>query len=147
MEILDQLEKTKERTLPYFDLAEEELQKAYAPGKWTVKQLLHHLADAETILYDRIRRVISEPAQVIWAFDQDAFCKGLEYENSPLYLNKQVFRSVRESVIYLAEKNYQSLGHLTFIHSETGRRTLKEEFDKIAWHNAHHLSQIEMALK
>lgn len=147
MPIIELLQATKQRTLPYFDLTEQDLLKTYAPGKWTVKQLLHHLADAETILYDRVRRVIAERPQVIWAFDQDAWAQELEYATMPLSLNKQVYSGVRDSVIYLAEKYYESKGHKTFVHSETGVRTLKEEFDKIANHNAHHLQQIEAAIK
>ena len=65
--------------------------------------LLHHLADAETVLFDRVRRVLSEPS-------------------------------------------YATHGHLEFVHSESGVRTLKDEFDKIAAHNEHHLRQIRIAL-
>lgn len=35
--------------------------------------ILHHLADSETVLYERIRRILSEPRQVLWVFDPDAF--------------------------------------------------------------------------
>ena len=146
MDIVRQLEETKLRTLPYFDLEGEDLHKSYAEGKWTVKQLLHHLADAETVLYDRVKRVISEPRQVIWAFDQDAWCQGLNYKEMPLAINKDIYRSVRDSIIYLSQQYYERLGHHSFVHSESGIRTLKDEFDKIAWHNAHHLKQIETAL-
>jgi hypothetical protein len=53
----------------------------------------------------------------------------------------------RNSVIFLVEKFYQQLGHKQFVHSETGLRTLKDEFEKIAMHNERHLQQIEIALK
>jgi hypothetical protein len=146
MNIIEQLQETKRQTLVYFAMEGEGLHSSYAPGKWTVKELLHHLADAETVLYDRVKRVISEPRQVIWAFDQDAWSLGLNYKKMPLHLSKEVYRSVREAVVYLANEYYESLGQNSFVHSESGIRTLKDEFDKIAWHNAHHLKQIEMAL-
>ena len=101
---------------------------------------------AETVLYDRIRRAISEPKQVLWAFDQDAWAKGLDYTQTPLELSRQIYEAVRACVIYQARVHYEKGGHLEFVHSETGIRTLKEEFDKVAWHNAHHLEQIEIAL-
>ena len=50
-------------------------------------------------------------------------------------------------MIYHARLHYESDGHREFVHSETGVRTLKDEFDKVAAHNEHHLRQIELALK
>jgi hypothetical protein len=41
---------------------------------------------------------------------------------------------------------YERSGHLEFVHSVTGLRTLKDEFDKVASHNARHLDQIRAAL-
>jgi hypothetical protein len=43
--------------------------------------------------------------------------------------------------------HYQKDGHLEWVHSETGVRTLKDEFDKVASHNEHHLRQIRAALE
>ena len=146
-EIVARLEAVRDRTLQYFDLSDAQLARSYAPGKWTVRFLLHHLADAETVLFDRIRRTISEPRQVLWAFDQDAWAKGLNYSGMPLELSRQIYESVRAGVIYHARLHYGSKGHLEFIHSETGVRTLKAEFDKVAAHNEHHLEQIDSALK
>lgn len=147
MELLQQLTATKAQTLAYFDLPEADLERTYSPGKWTVRFLLHHLADAESVLYDRIRRVLSEPRGVIWAFDQEAWARGLGYAEKPLDLSRNLYAAVREAVIYHARQSYETEGHRTFIHSETGVRTLKDEFDKVAWHNAHHLAQIEQALR
>ena len=146
MELITGLQTTCNQTLSYFDLSEEELNKVYAPGKWNIRQLLHHLADAETVLYDRVRRVIAKPNQVIWSFDQEAWASKLDYQTLPLAHNKMIYQSVRGAVIYLAEQYYVSLGDNEFVHSQTGKRTLKEEFDKIYWHNEHHLRQIEQAL-
>jgi hypothetical protein len=61
MEIIEQLKETKAVTLGYFGLREADLDRQYGQGKWLVREILNHLADAETILYDRIRRVIAEP--------------------------------------------------------------------------------------
>ncbi|MFK7924152.1 MAG: DinB family protein [Bacteroidia bacterium] len=146
MKLIDQLKATQAQTLAYFDLPEERLAQTYASGKWSVRQLLHHLADAETVLYERIRRAISKPNQVVWGFDQDAWAVGLRYAERPLKLNRAVFTAVREAIIDLAERHYEADGANPYVHNETGKRTLKEEFDKVVWHNEHHLKQIEQAL-
>src|SRR5690348_674626 len=147
MEIIAQLEATRNRTLKYFDLSDEQLGRNYGPGKWPVCYILHHLADAETILFDRIRRVLSEPRQVLWAFDQDAWAKGLNYSHMPLDLSRRIYEAVRTGIIYQARLHYDLDGHREFVHSETGVRTLKDEFEKVASHNEHHLEQIAQALR
>lgn len=146
MEIIEKLETTKLKTLGYYDLKAEHLDRSYGTDKWTVRFILHHLADAETVLYERIRRVISEPKQLLWAFDQDAWAKKLDYSSVPLELSKQIYAAVRDGIIYNARQHYESSGHREFVHNETGIRTLKQEFDKVAAHNEYHLEQIEKAL-
>ena len=147
MSIHEDLIQTRDATLRYFDLHEAHLTARYAPGKWTVRQLLCHLADAESVLYDRIRRAISEPRQVIWAFDQDAWAAGLDYATFPISTSRALYSAAREGVIYLARRDYERLGSKEFVHSETGVRTLRDDFEKVALHNAHHLKQIEAALR
>jgi len=147
MQLIQELERTRDETLQYFSLGESDLARTYAPGKWSVRFLLHHLADSETVLFERIRRVLSEPRQVLWVFDQDAWAKGLDYSQVPLDISRRIYESVREAVIYYAGQSYESKGHLEFVHSVTGVRTLKDEFDKVAAHNEHHLGQIRSALQ
>jgi DinB superfamily len=146
MDIVTRLEATRKQTLSYFDLSGEQLDRNYGSGKWSVRFILHHLADSETVLFDRIRRVLSEPKQVLWAFDQDAWAKGLDYSTMPLDLSRRIYDAVRAGIIHQAHAHYDKSGHREFVHSETGIRTLKEEFDKVVTHNEHHLRQIDLAL-
>ena len=146
-EVIRQLEATRDETLSYFSLEPHDLSRSYAPGKWSVRFVLLHLADSETVLFDRIRRVLSEPRQVLWVYDQDAWAKGLDYSQVPLDISRRVYESVRNAIIYYARVHYETKGHLEFVHSVTGVRTLKEEFDKVASHNEHHLRQIRLALQ
>ena len=147
MNIITRLESTRDLTLQYFGLGDDELDRCYAPGKWSVRFILHHLADGETVLNDRIRRTISEPRQVLWAFDQDAWATGLDYSQMPLDLSRRIYEATRAAIVHLARQHYGTSGNLEFVHSETGVRTLRDEFDKVAEHNEHHLNQIELALQ
>ena len=145
-ELLTQLEQTRVETLRYFELGKEELARTYASGKWSVRYLLLHLADSETVLFERIRRVLSEPRQVLWVYDQEAWAQGLDYSRVPLAMSRDIYAAVRKAIIYYASEYYESKGELEFVHSVTGVRTLKQEFDKVALHNEHHLAQIRRAL-
>jgi hypothetical protein len=146
MDIQLLLNNTKNETEKYFGLSQRDLLKTYGKGKWTIKEILVHLADAESILHERLKRIIAEPKQVIWAFDQDLWCHNLDYRNFPLEISKSLYLANRTSVIFLAAKYYNELGSKEFVHSQTGLRTLKEEFDKVAHHNQNHINQIRAAL-
>ena len=147
MALLDDLQTSRDETLRYFALHDADLARNYGPGKWDVRHILHHLADAEIVLYDRISRVISEPRQVLLAFDQEAWCAGLDYKNRPLEISRDLYRSARNGLMHYAKLYYESHGDREFVHSKTGVRTLKMEFDKVAEHNEGHLGHIRQALR
>lgn len=98
-------------------------------------------------MLERIKRILSEGRRVLWAFDQDAWARNLEYDTMPLDLSRDLYGASRAAVEHLAGRHYETLGHLEWIHSETGLRTLRDEFDKVAAHNEHHLRQIRWALR
>src|SRR3982750_4782634 len=125
MQLIRQLEATRDETLKYFALSESELARSYGPGKWPVRFILLHLSDSETVLYDRIRRVLSEPRQVIWWYDEDAWAKRLDYSERPLHIARAIYTSVRAAMIFYAERHYETDGDLEFVHSLTGVRTLR----------------------
>ena len=64
----------------------------------------------------------------------------------PLDVSRQICESVRRGIIYYAALHYERKGHLEFVHSVTGVRTLRDELEKVASHNEHHLVQISAAL-
>lgn len=106
--------------MPLFDLQPSALSKTYDQGKWTIKQIPVHLADAESVLPERIKRIIAEPKQVLCAFDQDLWNENLHYPDFPLHLSRNQFIANREMVIFLADRYYENSGHPEFVHSETG---------------------------
>lgn len=83
---------------------------------------------------------------MIWWYNEDAWSKALNYSERPLEVARSIYESVRAAMIFYAKLHYAQDGHLEFVHSLTGVRTLKDEFDKTASHNEHHLSQIRRAL-
>lgn len=146
MTIINDLKRTQSETIVLFGLNRKSLDLTYGAGKWSIRYILHHLADAETVLYDRIRRTISNPGQVVWGFDQDAWAKELDYDQKPLDMSKAIYTSCRAGILYLAERHYESRGNHVMVHSGDGKKTLKDVFDKVVWHNERHLDQMRQAL-
>jgi hypothetical protein len=146
VDIFARLEATKSQTIEYFSLPEAQLDQNYGPGKWSVKFLLHHLADTETFYYDRIRRIVSEPQQVFHGFDEKSWSIGLDYSGMPIELSRDIYMSTRAAVIYQARLHYGANESHGFIHHQTGFHTLTSVFDKIVSHNEKHLGHIALAL-
>jgi hypothetical protein len=146
MLLIRELERTRDETLKSFSLDHRDLARTYGPGKWSVRFILHHLSDTETVFLDRIHRVLSEPRPVLSVMDQDAWAKALDYSLVPLDIARGVYESVRNAIIYYAGVHYERNGHLEWVHSVDGVRTLRDEFDKVAAHNENHLRQIRLAL-
>ena len=117
MQLIDALIATRDETVALFALDEEALARTYGPGKWSVRYVLHHIADAETVLFERIRRVISEGRRVIWAFDQEAWARGLDYSTRPMGLSRDLYLASRAGIIHYAALHYEQNGHLEWIHS------------------------------
>lgn len=145
-QIITNLQRTRDLTISYFSTPVEQLTLTYGPGKWNVRQILHHLTDCETVLYERIRRAISVTDQVVYGFDPDAWAKELNYNELPLELSLDIYKSCREMVLHLAASHYETADQKHFVHNDTGKRTLKDEFDKVTSHNQGHLDQIGQAL-
>lgn len=145
-EILHLLQDTKSFTISCFDLSNSELNKNYGDGKWTIRQILHHLTDTEYLFVGRLKKIMAEPKQVIWAFNQDEWNETFDYINEPLTSKKELYSLCREMNSELIEKYYDQFKGKEFVHSITGLRTLQMEFEKVALHNYSHNEQIKIAL-
>jgi len=146
MDLIERLQSSRTRTLPFYALSEAELSRTYASGKWTIAYQLHHLADAETVLYERIRRTLSEEHATVHAFDQDAWAKGLDYAHFPLDVSRRIYEAARDGVIHQARTQLAEKAALPFVHNVAGPGTLQALFEFVAAHNLHHLEQLEQAL-
>lgn len=145
-DLIRELERTRGETLEYFALGDADLGRTYGPGKWSVRFLLHHITDSESVFLYRIRLVISEPRPVVWFYNQDAWAKGLDYGHLPLELSRSSFEAARAAIIHHAGVHYERDGAREFVHSVTGLHTLQYLFGDVVSHNEHHLAQIRAAL-
>lgn len=145
-ELLQQLQDTKTETSKYFDLSQSGLSRTHHEESWNIRQILHHLADTEMILHTRIKKIIAEPRQVVWNCEQDDWNEAFGYIDESLGIKKQAYEICRDLNYELIEKYYDQFHQKEFVHSEMGLRTVKDEFEKIGWHNEKHLEQIRKAL-
>jgi hypothetical protein len=140
-ELLDSMH----QVLPYFDQCDAVLKKRYAPGKWSVREILVHLADTETVLLDRLRRLAAENNPTLMAFDQDKWAGALFYGKRDLGVARQQYESARRSIIEMIRNLKPSVDKRAGMHSEAGRRTFGAVLATVLSHNQHHLKQIQAA--
>lgn len=99
--LLVSLEVTKENTLNVIDLVTEEKQNyAYASGKWTIKQVLHHITDCERILSYRFLRLNRGDATELLAFDRELLVKN-EQPSLSIEALLEEYKAVRNASIQL----------------------------------------------
>jgi hypothetical protein len=123
-------------------LAEPELSQPEAPAKWSIRQVIRHLADAELVWAYRVRLVLSQHRPTLTGYDQDRWAERLHYEQAPLGLALQEFEVLRRS-------NVQVIGNASpadlarvGIHAERGEETLADMIRLCAGHDLLHLAQL-----
>lgn len=116
----------------------------YSPGpeRWTVRQIVGHLADSEIVCVDRFRRVIAEDNPTLMAIDEKAWAEKLDYGRRRFSQMVETFRRIRgenyELLNGLAEETFHRAG----THSERGRITLLDLLRIYTEHAESHARQI-----
>jgi len=128
----------------------EEEDFAPAPGKWSVRQIVAHLADVELVAAHRLRQVIAEENPTIVAFNQDAWASNLDYARRKPKQSLETFRRLRaenhELLKALPETAYDRTGN----HTERGLQTLRAMLEGYALHvesHARHLQELRELYK
>jgi uncharacterized damage-inducible protein DinB len=122
----------------------ETLNHAPAPGKWSVRNILSHLADCEIVFAFRLRQALAKDHHVIQPFDQDAWAATYGRNDAAQALT--VFSVVRQwNVVLIQGMSAADLAR-TLNHPERGDMSVKVVVDTMAGHDINHLGQIEKIL-
>jgi hypothetical protein len=112
-------------------------------GKWTIRQIVAHLADAELVGAHRFRQVVAEDHPTLIAFDQDAWVRNLDYAHRKPKQSLETFRRIRaenhELLKSLPPEAFERAGN----HSQNGRVTLAQMLDGYAQHAESHARQLQ----
>jgi uncharacterized damage-inducible protein DinB len=123
------------------------LRKRPAPDRWSVNEILAHMADAEIAGSFRMRMVLSEPGTPIQAFDQDKWVMVCHYETRNSRNSIEQFRTLRQANLALLKSLTPDQWQHYGIHSERGKETIEQIVRMFAGHDVNHMQQIEAILK
>lgn len=121
----------------------DDLQWSPIPGRWSIAQIVTHLADAEIVFAYRVRMILSAPGTQIHAYDQDAWSSSQHSERSDAHASLALFRALRTSMLRLLRGLTDDERERYGIHAERGRESIAHLTRLYAGHDRNHLAQIE----
>jgi hypothetical protein len=128
-------------------VSEEKLRRRPAPQKWSVLEILAHLADDELVSSWRYRQMIEHNGVTMMGFDQDKWARLGDYGSWSVREALEMFRLLREANLRLltglTPREWECIGN----HAERGRMTVRDLARHMAAHDINHILQIELLLR
>jgi len=124
-------------------LTEKQLATKPAPGKWSIKEIVAHLADNEVVLGSRYRFIAAMDRPPLPGFDQDAFVANLGVGKAATRDLLDDFAMARAVNVGLLERVGDAAWDRVGVHAERGEESLGRLVTMYAGHDRIHLSQVE----
>jgi hypothetical protein len=122
------------------------LRKRPAPEKWSVAEILAHLADVEIVIGWRMRSILGAPGTAVQAYDQNAWNASLHYDKRDPrkdLIQQRVLREANLAMLKtLTPEQWKQFG----THSERGEESIERIVHMVAGHDLNHIQQIERIL-
>lgn len=117
------------------------------PAKWSIGEIVAHLADAEIVASWRMRSAIGENGITIQPFDQDSWASVFKYQGRDARRSLEVFRVLRENNLVMLNELPRETWENYGVHLERGKESIAHMARMFAGHDTNHLLQIEGIVK
>lgn len=124
-------------------LSEEQLARRPAPEKWSIQEIVAHLADDELVGGYRLRMILSSSGTDIQAFDQDVWARTGRYDKIDVRSSLELFRVLRQANLALLHSLDSTEWEMFGVHAERGVETVRDIAMYFAGHDINHFKQIE----
>ena len=124
------------------DLEEDQLNTPYREGGWTVRQLVHHVADSHMNVYIRMRFALTEDAPSIKPYDEKAWVRLYDSTHSPVEWSLELLEAMHARLLMLLRSLTPAQWQRTYRHPEDGVLRLDQVATLYAWHSRHHVAHI-----
>lgn len=128
-------------------LSDEQLATPYRPGGWTIRQVVHHVADSHLNSIIRFKWALTEENPTIKAYHEAEWAKLADYD-LPLEPSLSMLDGIHARLTALFDGLTDEQWNRAFIHPESGTTILlKRNLALYAWHGKHHLAHITQTVK
>lgn len=124
-------------------LSDEQLLQRPTPEEWSIHEVILHLPDSETFVYERLRRVLAEERPTLHAFAESLWAQNLEYRRQDYRLALALFKAQRGANAALLRQLPAETWLRRGVHTENGEMSLYDIFTTYLRHGEVHLRQIE----
>ena len=128
-------------------LSKQQLTRRPEPGKWSIAEILAHLADTELVGGWRMRLILGSNGVSIQPFDQDVWAETFGYSRRDPEASLETFRVLRESNLAMLKALPKNLWENYGMHQERGKETIAHIVRMFAGHDLNHLAQVETIRK
>jgi uncharacterized damage-inducible protein DinB len=118
-----------------------------APDKWSMAEVLAHMADSELAVGWRLRMILSSDGVAVQAYDQDTWARTFNYGRRDPKDSVERFRILRASNVAILKSVPKSLLENYGMHAERGKETVSHLINMVAGHDLNHLGQLEAIVK
>lgn len=130
------------------NLSQSQLETPYRPGGWTVRQLIHHIADSHHHSYTRFKWALTEENPVIKAYEEKSWSDLLDAHTAPIELSLHYLKALHAKLVFLLKGTSEEQRTRCYIHPEDNTKvSVAENMGKYAWHGNHHLGHIQNLIK
>ena len=127
-------------------LSPEQLDTPYRPGGWTVRQVVHHLADSHLNSLVRLKWALTEDRPTIKAYSEDRWAELADYR-APIEVSLDFLDALHRRWAALLRALAPADLEREFVHPDSGPVRLAVNVGVYAWHGRHHLAHVENLLR
>jgi uncharacterized damage-inducible protein DinB len=124
------------------DLTEAQLEIPYRPEGWTVRQVVHHLADSHMNAYVRFKWTLTEPNPTIKPYNEVAWANLADTRLTPIATSLDLLESLHRRWVVLLESMKPEEFARSLLHPDNGPMTADRLLQVYAWHGRHHVAHI-----
>ena len=123
-------------------LSDAQLDTPYRPGGWTVRQLVHHVADSHMNAFIRFRLGLTEDNPTIKPYDEKAWCELPDTKHLTVEISLNLLGALHERMVHLLRSVAPANSQRSIYHPENGPMTLDAVVSLYAWHGQHHTAHV-----
>jgi hypothetical protein len=123
-------------------LTDAQLDTAYRPGGWTVRQVIHHMFDSHANGYIRFRVALTEIDPLIKPYDEAKWAELPDAKTGPVEVSLALVDGMHRRWVALLETMSEADFARAYMHPERGRLRLDVALAMYAWHSLHHEAHI-----